>query len=54
MAHAADAIGALTALDGAGRNRGMPAIVAVEITQHRPDLVSWGVDDRALNHVRHA
>ena len=42
MAHAADAIGALTALDGAGRNRGMPAIVAVEITQFTAQTWSVG------------
>src|SRR6266481_5076835 len=53
-AHAADAVRGLRALDRAGRNRGMPAVMAVKIAQHIPDHAGRRVDDRALDNVRHA
>src|SRR6185437_13546326 len=52
-ADAADAIRALSALDDAGRDRGVPAVVAIEIAQHRPDPIAGSIDDRAFDHVRH-
>ena len=51
--HAADAIGGLRAFDRAGRDRGMPAVVAVEIAQHIPDRAGRRVEDRAFEDVRH-
>src|SRR3954462_9396047 len=51
---AADLVGSLRALDGAGRHRGMPAVVAVEISQHIPDRAGRRVEDRAFDDMRHA
>src|SRR4029077_5125652 len=52
-AHAADAIRGLGALDRAGCDRGMPAVMAVEIAQHAPDCAGRRIEDSALDDVRH-
>src|SRR5260221_2022879 len=52
-AHAADTVGGLGALDRAGGDRRMPAVVAVEIAQHIPDRAGRRVEDRAFDDVRH-
>src|SRR6202011_1382323 len=52
-AYATDTVGGLGALDGAGRDRGMPAVMAVEVAQHVPDHAGRRVEDRALDDVRH-
>jgi hypothetical protein len=49
----ADLVGGLRALDGAGRHRGVPAVVAVEIAQHIPDRAGRRVEDRAFDDMRH-
>ena len=51
--HAADAVSGLGALDSAGRDRGMPAVMAIEIAQHVPDRAGRRIEDRALDDVRH-
>ena len=51
--HAADLVGRRAALDRARRDRRMPAVVAVEVAQHRPHPVDGCVDDGALHDVRH-
>src|SRR3954453_21622357 len=48
-----DAVRGLGALDGAGGDRGMPAVMAVEIAQHVPDRSRGRIEDRALDDVRH-
>src|SRR5262249_31678313 len=53
-ADAADLVGGLRAFDRAGRNRGMPAIMPVEIAQQIPYRSRRRVEDRALDDVRHA
>ena len=51
--HAADAVGGLRALDRAGGDRRMPAVMAVEIAQHIPDRAGRRVEDRAFDDMRH-
>src|SRR5262245_59526105 len=46
-AHAADEVRRQMALDGAGLDRGMPAVVTVEIAQDRPHALDRRGDDRA-------
>ena len=48
-----DRIDRRAALDRTGRDRRMPAIVAVEIAQDPPDVVDRRIDDRALNNLDH-
>src|SRR5882757_479519 len=53
-ADAADLVGRITTLDGAGGDGGVPAVVAVEIAQYAPDPVGRRIDDRAFDDPRHA
>src|SRR5262245_15714210 len=52
-AHATDLVGRRAALDRAGGDRRVPALVAVEVAQHRPHPVDRGVDDGAFHDVGH-
>src|SRR5262249_11559173 len=52
-AHATDLVGGLRALDGGGRDRGMPAVVSVEVAQHGPDRIGRSIEDRAFDDMRH-
>ena len=53
-ADTADLVARLGAFDRAGRNRRMPAVVAIEIAQHVPDRAGGRVKDRAFDDMRHA
>src|SRR5581483_11680137 len=49
----ADLVGGMRALDRRGRNRRMPAIMPVEIAQHRPRRIGRRVQDGAFDDMRH-
>ena len=54
IAHAADLVGAVPLLDAARHNSRMPALMAVEVAQHRPELLYLPILASALGRVKHS